>query len=25
MLWLWKGNFIADKLADEGRMIAEKK
>lgn len=23
-LWLWTGNFIADKLADEGRMIAEK-
>jgi ribonuclease HI len=22
-IWLWKGNFIADKLADEGRMIAE--
>jgi ribonuclease HI len=25
MLWLWKGNFIADKLANEGRMIAEEK
>lgn len=23
MVWLWKGNFIADKLAEEGRMIAE--
>lgn len=21
-VWLWKGNFIADKLAEEGRMIA---
>ena len=24
MIWLWQGNFIADKLADEGRKIAEK-
>lgn len=24
LIWEWKGNFIADKLADEGRMIAEK-
>lgn len=22
--WLWEGNFIADKLAEEGRMMAEK-
>jgi len=22
-VWLWKGNFIADKLAEEGRMIAQ--
>jgi len=21
-VWLWKGNFIADKLAEEGRMMA---
>lgn len=21
-IWLWKGNFIADKLAEEGRMMA---
>lgn len=23
LVWAWKGNFIADKLAEEGRMIAE--
>ena len=25
MVWLWKGNFISDKLAEEGRMISEEK
>jgi len=24
LIWAWKGNFIADKLAKEGKMIAEK-
>jgi hypothetical protein len=25
MVWLCKGNFISDKLAEEGRMISEEK